>query len=119
MLVHLIRDAKKMYIQKALHESKNDSKETWTVISNLLNKVKTRQSKYPSAFYDNEGHRVVGEEVAEGFNTFFSTIGVQLENKIPATNKCPLDYMLNATYDYTDNIPYVLHHYKSGILLSL
>ena len=94
VLVHLIRDAKKMYIQKALHESKNDNKETWTVISNLLNKVKTRQSKYPSSFYDNEGHRVVGEEAAEGFNTFFSTIGVQLENKIPATNKCPLDYML-------------------------
>ena len=119
VLVHLIRDAKKMYIQKALHESKNDSKETWTVISNLLNKVKTRQSKYPSAFYDNEGHRVVGEEVAEGFNTFFSTIGVQLENKIPATNKCPLDYMLNPTYDYTDNIPCTTSLQVRNIIKSL
>ena len=93
VLVNLIREAKKIYIQKSLEDNKNDSKQTWKVLNNLIKRRKNKQTKYPNVFYDNGEHCFKDEEVVEGFNTFFASIGAELEKKIPAARKCPLEYI--------------------------
>ena len=70
ILTNLMRDAKKAYIQKSLGD-KNDSKQTWNVLNRLINKGKSNKDKYPSTFYNNEGHCYRGNDVVEGFNNFF------------------------------------------------
>ena len=80
-LVHLMRDAKRLYIQQQLEESKNDGKQTWRVLNGLINKCKGRSSTYPKMFYDDRGHSFQKENIVEGFNSFFSSIGEELEKK--------------------------------------
>ena len=93
VLVNIIREAKKLYIQKSLEDNKNDGKQTWKVLNNLMNKRKNKQTMYPNVFYDNGEHSFKDEEVVEGFNAFFASIGAELEGNIPAARKCPLEYI--------------------------
>jgi len=105
ILVYLIRDAKKSYIKQSLEESRNDSKQTWQVLNNLMNKCKTKLSKFPKTFYDNKGYCYKGEEVPEGFNILFSSIGAELEKSIPSPSSCPLQYIKEPLHECLTNTP--------------
>ena len=119
MLINIIRDAKKQYISNALEENKNDGKQTWRVLNKLINKRKKSQTKYPNIFYDENEQCFRDDEVVQGFNTFFSSIGVQLENKIPVGNKCPLEFIEEPAYECLDNLPRVTPEHIRKIIKSL
>ncbi len=76
-----IRESKKSYYSKLFDKIKSDMKSTWKNIKKLLNKSKNKSS-FPSFFRD-ENNRIVTDktEIANKFNTFFSTIGEKLAKK--------------------------------------
>ena len=119
ILVYLIRDAKKKYIRESLEGSKNDSKLTWQVLNNLMNKSKTKQGRFPDAFYDSKGHCFKGEEIPEGFNNFFATIGVELDKNIPVIDSCPLQYIKEPLHGCLTNVPRTTPKQITNIIKSL
>ena len=61
-------------------------KETWRVVNTLINK-KQKGSEYPTQFKDITNKVTGDENIANGFNKFFSTIGPALARNIPKGNK--------------------------------
>ena len=118
ILTNLMKDAKKAYIQKSLATT-NDSKETWDVLNSLINKGRNNKHKYPSTFYDNKGQCYRDKEVAEGFNSFFSSVGVELEKDIPISDKCPLEYIKELQYDCLENIKCITPEDVKRVIRSL
>ena len=53
----------------------------------------------PNAFVSDDGSAFVGEQVANGFNKFFTSIAKHLDDKLPASDSSPLVYLPN------NNIP--------------
>jgi len=93
MLNNIIREAKKHYYKTEIESNKRKPKELWKIL-NTLTKGKKQTQRFPSVFQNKNGVEVSDRsDVAEGFNTFFSEIGEQLQEKIPQTDKDPLDYM--------------------------
>ena len=70
---NLIRTSKENYFKAKLSDSKN-SKESWQIINELLNK-KSKTSQIREINFD--GKTVTKDELA-GFNEYFSTIGSML-----------------------------------------
>ena len=85
MYRYVIRIAKATYYDEKFKEySKNIKKKTWSILNELLN-VKKSSQKIPDIFIDNGKIYSGYEEVTEGFNDFFSSIGNKLADKIPPT----------------------------------
>ncbi len=81
-----IREAKKSYYSELFDKLKSDIKATWKNIKKILNKSKNKSS-FPSFFRD-ENNTIITDktEIANKFNTFFSTIGEKLAKNI----RCPI-----------------------------
>ncbi len=77
-----IRHAKKEYYSNLFNKLKSDIKGTWKIITSILNKTKNKSS-FPSFFRD-EDNRIITDKVqiANKFNSFFSTIGSKLARNI-------------------------------------
>ena len=60
-------------------------KETWRILNALINK-KQKGSEYPTQFNDNTNKVTGNENIANGFNKFFSNIGPALARNIPKCN---------------------------------
>ena len=84
-LTSILRYCEKQYYSKLLEESKNNTKETWKIIKNLLNK-KSKKSYYPSEFKNNGSTISGNKKIAEYFNQFFVNIGPSLARTIPKCN---------------------------------
>ena len=92
MLVGVIREAKKAYIQAKLKNS--DAKETWNIIKELTTHC-TESNKLPDTFRTSTGLVQGTREVAEGFNSYFTSIGAELKRKINYSTQDPLKYVPN------------------------
>ena len=95
VLLKVTRDAKKLYFQKSFNEAKNNTKETWSLLSMLINKENKKNTDFPEKLIDNHGRECIKSEIPERFNIFFATIGEQLDKGIPVTDGNPLDYLQN------------------------
>ena len=75
-MTNLIRTTKENYFKAKLSNS-NNSKESWQAINELLNK----KSKTTQIKETNVEDKIVtnDEEIAAGFNEYFSTIGCKLK----------------------------------------
>ena len=75
------RAAKKMFYDKQFKKFAKDSKQTWSVIREILGK-KTDKNQIPTFFQNN--NQVISDylEIANGFNTFFAGIGPKLAEEI-------------------------------------
>ena len=60
-------------------------KETWRILNTIINK-KQKGSEYPTQFKDNTNKVTGNENIADGFNKFFSNIGPALARNIPKCN---------------------------------
>ena len=87
ILTQVLRDAKRNYYANSFETNKNDGKKTWTLLNEVMNKKTDKDSLYPTTFYDNNTELSTTDEIANGFNTFFSEIGTKLERNIPKTKK--------------------------------
>ena len=86
-ITNLIRTSKENYFKAKLSDSKN-SKESWQFINELLNK-NSKTSQIREINFD--GKTVTkDEEIAAGFNEYFSTIGSMLSKAIKDCDTDPL-----------------------------
>ena len=92
-LTSIIRMEKKNYFTNKFNDHKNDIKQTWKIINNVLNKssVKAQISQI-----EHNGTLISEPNVlSETFNTYFANIGETLAKNIPPVNKSFFDYLEN------------------------
>ena len=94
-----IRQAKKSYYAKALHDNEGNSRMTWRVVHDLT----SRKSNGPSIkeIKQNGVSICNRQELATAFNNHFATVGPKLANEIPLNNngRTHLHYMSNPSPD--------------------
>ena len=93
-----IRLAKKMYYQSCFDKFKNDIKKTWDVIKDVINRSDSKKQDLPDSFNIN-GERISDSTtIANEFNKYFISIGLNLADKInPPRDKCFKDYLCYPT----------------------
>ena len=86
----VLKFTKKQYFTNKFNECRSNMKDTWKTIKTLLNNKKART-------VDKINYNGVtitdSTSVANIFNTHFSSVGVNLRNKIPVIDVCPLSYL--------------------------
>jgi hypothetical protein len=94
-----IRDAKKLYYDRLFRKFKSDIKGIWKTINDILSKSKKKRS-FPSFFKDEENNIITDKvQIANKFNTFFTTIGPNLARKITAPRNKTFQNYLTKTCD--------------------
>jgi hypothetical protein len=97
-LTMTLRNAEKIYYKDLLDEQTN-VKGTRKILNTVIN-IRKNLSTYPDC-YENDGVRDTGtNDIANGFNTFFATIGQQLATKIDTPVICVAivhDYLKHRT----------------------
>ncbi len=82
-LTHIIRISCKQYYLNKFNSYKNDIKNTWNIINNVLGKNK--KDPLPTHFNDNNIKISNPRTIAVKFNSFFAEIGPTLASKIHTT----------------------------------
>ena len=86
-LTSILRYCEKQYYSDLLKANKNNMKETWKIINDLLNKKSSTRSSYPTEFMKNGGIISGNMNIAEHFNSFFTNIGPTLAEGIPKSDR--------------------------------
>ena len=81
-----MRKAKKDYYAKIIKENKDNIKETWKILNQIINKQKIHHT-LPKTFKDPKDNKTIKTDtnIAKGFNKFFVNVGPNLAKKIPNT----------------------------------
>ena len=87
-----IRRAKNQYYDNKFEEYVSNSKKTWSLINEIIQKNKHKTSM-PSIFYDESKSYESALDIANGFNDFFVNIGPKLAQSIPQSDKDYNDFM--------------------------
>lgn len=90
-LCYLLRKAEREYYDNLFLQHKTNFKKSWSIIKGVINKKQTKE--LPCKFNINGLLTSDGKTIANAFNNYFVTIGTNLANKIPATDKDPTDYI--------------------------
>ena len=93
VLTNVLRDAKRLYFERKFAESKNDGKKTWALLNEILNRKTDHDDKIPDTLKGDEEEVYGGNDIPNVFNDYFSSIGVQLDSKMPTTDSNPLKYV--------------------------
>ena len=80
--------AKKKYFTDKFNQTSNDTKSTWSVINQLLQRKK-QQLIVPIEVVVNEGSPLNQREIANGLNVFFVNIGLSLAANIIDSDEIP------------------------------
>ncbi len=80
-----IKNTKASYFQEVIGNSKNNSKEMWKNINQLIGK--TSKTANVVAIKLNEQIFTNKDDITETFNDYFSKIGTDLSSRIPLSNK--------------------------------
>ena len=91
-----IRLAQKNYYESLFTKFKDDIRNTWKTINDLLHRIKKKKS-FPLFFKDEENNMITDKTIiANKFNSFFAGIGPKLANNISAPrNKNFKNYLTN------------------------
>ena len=89
----LLKTAKKNYFSDQLEKEKNNIKNTWKILNNVLNKNHTK----PCNTEFNLNGQVIDnpEQIPDHFNDFFINIGPNQVSQIPDTNTHFSTYLSN------------------------
>ena len=88
------RKRKKIYYTELLQTYKKDSKRTWSILKNVIQKSKM-DGTLPSTFLINRNLVSNKKEIANGFNEFFTNIGKNLADSILETGMCYTRHLQN------------------------
>ena len=77
----LIRNSKKNHLQNYFTKNAQDIRKTWSGIKNIINIKPTSKAQPASILVDNK-LETDPSKIAEGFNTYFSTIAEKLQQEI-------------------------------------
>ena len=86
-LTSILRYCEKQYYSDLLKDNKNNIKETWKIINDLLNKKSSTRSSYPTEFVENGAIISGNMNIVEHFNSFFANIGPTLAEGIPKSDR--------------------------------
>ena len=90
----LCRKAEKLYLSEQFLAKSKNIKATWRLINSTLGRASKKGGKLAEFFRDKNGTKITtADSIAEGFNNYFATIGQNLADKIPATDKNIFDYL--------------------------
>ena len=95
MINRLTRINKSKYYKTFFSEHKTNYKQTWEAVRSWIN-VKIKSNNQITSLNINNQIETNPKTISEAFNTFFSTIAKDINNKIIPTNKTHKDY-LNAS----------------------
>jgi hypothetical protein len=80
------------YFSNSLEENKHNIKKTWTILRQAIGKLNNKSS-FPLTFLINDIAITDKFQAAEGFNSYFSKIGIHTSHNVPSSNKIFRDYM--------------------------
>ena len=95
-LTTTLRFCEKEHYSAKLECNKNDIKQTWNIINDLINKKKFTAS-WPSEFLDNANVVTGKKNIANGFNHYFANVGPELESKIKNEKKIDFKHYMDKT----------------------
>ena len=88
----IIKQAKIQYWNSKFEYSKQNMKQTWNNINDILNKSKNK-CDFPEKFYFENKEISDHHEIANRFNTHYVNMGSTLANQIPPFHGSALDYL--------------------------
>ena len=95
-----IHSAKQIYYETCFHQFRNDIRNTWKTINEILTKNKTKQ-KLPTVFKEN-GTDITGNiNIANKFNTFFTNVGQKIATDIKYDGNKNYSFYLNKQINST------------------
>ena len=80
-IVSMIRNSKKMHFQNYFAENAKDIKKTWNGIKNIIN-IRTSTKTQPTSILIDQHLENNPTKIAEGFNSYFSSIAEKLQQNI-------------------------------------
>ena len=83
---------KKYYLEK-VSKYKNDAKRTWSIMKELVGKIKLKPSNLPRRVTLNEVDAFDEPKIANEFNAFFTNIESKLASKIPNASRTFQSYI--------------------------
>ena len=112
-----IRQAKIMFYHNKFNSCISDSRKTWRMIKELLNR--SSHKNLPDHMSIN-GHKVTDEgQIANHFNKYFGEIGSKMASTIPLNNNVKYSDYLNFEIPSVFNFEPVTEHSVSKIILQL
>ena len=115
----LLLTAEKNHYENLMDQHKNNLKKTWSILKEVINKRKSSSSC--SRFLINNVITTNKENIADGFNSFFTNVGPSLANKIPSDNRSPTIFMNNRVINtmvlnevVQDEVKLVIKNLKEG-----
>ena len=94
MLVTLIRKNKHNYFSKYFSDNVKNIRETWKGIRNII-QMKNDTDSYPTCILDKGSTITDPSEIANSFNSYFSSIGETLQSKIHSSHLQFSKYLKN------------------------
>ena len=79
----LKKKAKKKYYSEKISKYKHDDKKIWSIMKELVGKIKLKSSNLPRRITVNKVDIFDERKIANEFNAFFTNIGSKLASKIP------------------------------------
>ena len=91
-----IRSAKKIYYHNCFSQYKNDIKQTWSTIKNIMNR-NNKCKEFPKFFLINGQYKSDPCLIAEEFNRYFINVGPELAQTVSNSNNQKFSDFLNPT----------------------
>ena len=108
------RNAKKMYYFKQFDLKKDNIKQTWTLIRDVIGTQSKKRENLPLFFKQNQSILNNPKDIADGFNDFFVGIGPQLAAEVGPANKSYKSYMKDSGTAF--NFPSILEANILGVI---
>ena len=91
-LTHLLRISERKYYAKSLSKYVTDIRKSWQIVNEILDHRKSNDC-LPNMIESNEGDIIDPINIANHFNKYFSSVGVELAKNIKSTSINPLNYI--------------------------
>ena len=91
MLNRALKNAERTHYELMLQENKKNSKKLWSILKEVINKKKTLNT--PKQFIINDKLEHNQGIIANKFNMYFTNIGNELAEKIPASELNPISFI--------------------------
>ena len=91
------KDSKKKYFQEKLSFYKNDIKNTWKTLKDVIGKTKINENRLPKKIALENKEKANQKTIAETFNEFYVNVGPNLTSKISKNNNDYKSYLPDIT----------------------
>ena len=109
----LKKKAKKKYYSEKISRYKSGAKKTWSIMKELIGKIKLKSSNLPRRITVNDVDIFDERKIANEFNAFFTNIGSKLASKIPNASTTFESY-INKTDSMTETKQLLINELKNA-----